>query len=110
LIASYMIFLQGYEFDWSNPLRVFLDFGYPLGQAFYVSLAILVFILSKNFLGGLMRPKVLLILLAIAVQYIADYNFLYQAYNETWVNGGYGDYIYLISYFLMTFALINLGT
>lgn len=110
LIASYVVFLKGYEFDWSNQLRVFLDFGYPLGQAFYVSLALLVFVLSKDYLGGLMRSKVLIILFALAVQYIADYNFLLQAYNETWVNGGYGDYIYLLAYFIMTMALINLGS
>jgi hypothetical protein len=110
LIASYVVFLKGYEFDWSSPLRVFLDFGYPLGQAFYVSLALLVFILAKDSLGGLMRSKVLIILFALAVQYIADYNFLLQAYNGTWVNGGHGDYIYLFSYFIMSVALINLGS
>jgi len=110
LTASYLVFLKGYEFDWSSPVRVFLDFGYPLGQAFYVSLALLVFILSKDYLGGLMRPRVLIILFALAIQYIADYNFLLQAHNGTWVNGGYGDYIYLISYFIMTIALVNLGS
>jgi hypothetical protein len=110
LIASYVVFLKGYEFDFSNPLRVFLDFGYPLGQAFYVSLAVLVFVLAKDFLGGMMRSKVLIILLALAVQYIADYNFLLQAYHETWVNGGYGDFIYLLAYFIMAMALINLGS
>src|SRR3989344_8127141 len=110
LIASYIVFLKGYQFDWSSPLRVFLDFGYPLGQAFYVSLSFLVLVLSKDFLGGLMRSKVLIILFALAVQYIAEYNFLSQASNGTWVNGGYGDYIYLLSYFIMSVALINLGS
>jgi len=110
LIASYLIFLRGYEFDWSNPLLIFLDFGYPLGQAAYVSIALLVFILSKNLLGGLMRPKVFMVLSALAVQYLADFNFLYQVSNQTWVNGGYGDYIYLVAYFCMTMALVNLGS
>src|SRR6185295_13042924 len=41
LILSYIIFLNGYQFDWSNPLTILLDFGYPLGQSIYVSLAIL---------------------------------------------------------------------
>lgn len=110
LSISYVIFLKGYEFDWSSPLRIFLDFGYPLGQASYISIAFLTFILSKEFLGGLMRPKVLIVLFALVIQYTADYNFLFQAYNETWINGGYGDYIYLIAYFVMTLALINLGS
>lgn len=110
LAASYFVFLTGYEFDWSNPVRIFLDFGYPLGQALYVSLALLVYILSKNFLGGMMKPKILIILFALAIQYVADYNFLLQANHETWINGGYGDFIYLLAYFLMTLALINLGS
>ncbi|MDO8483179.1 MAG: hypothetical protein Q7S86_05185, partial [bacterium] len=50
------------------------------------------------------------ILTALVVQYVADYNFLYQFSLGNWINGGYGDYIYLISYFLMTIGLINLGT
>jgi hypothetical protein len=109
LAISYFIFLRGYEFDWSNVLRIFLDFGYPLGQAFYVSLAVLVFILSKNYLGGFMRPRTSILLVALIVQYAADFNFLNQAYHGTWINGGYGDYIYLVSYFFMTYALINFG-
>src|SRR3990167_2539072 len=33
LFLSYLFFLQGYEFDWSDPILIFLDFSYPLGQA-----------------------------------------------------------------------------
>lgn len=108
LAVSYYSFLRDYEFDFSNPLRIFLDFGYPLSQATYVSIAILVYILSRNILGGIMKNKILLILAALAVQYVADYNFLYQTIRETWMNGGYGDYIYLCAYFLMSLALVNL--
>jgi hypothetical protein len=87
---------------------VFLDFGYPLGQAIYVSLALLTYLLSTKTLGGIMKNKVLLILFALAVQYAADYNFLYQAYAETWSVSGYGDVIYLFAYFLMAVGLLQL--
>lgn len=110
LVISYLFFLQNYEFDWVNPLVVFLDFGYPLGQAFYVSLALLAYSLSKNILGGIMRNKILFLLFACVAQYIADYNFLFQNSRGTWVNGGYGDYLYLMAYFIMTLALIQLNT
>ncbi len=108
LVLSYYFFLRGYEFDWETPLRVFLDFAYPFGQAIYVSIAILTYLLSKKILGGLMRVKILFILSALVVQYLADYNFLYQAINGTWYNGGYGDYIYLLAYFIMALSLLNL--
>lgn len=108
LLLSYYFFLQGYEFDGSSPLKVFLDFGYPLGQALYVSLALLAYLLSTKTLGGIMKNKVLLILLALIVQYAADYNFLSQVLAETWRNGGYGDAIYLLAYFLLALGLIQL--
>lgn len=105
---SYFFFLRDYEFDWSSPLRVFLDFGYPFGQAIYVSIAILTFILSRKVLGGIMRSKIFFILLALVAQYVADYNFLYQVANETWRNGGYGDLLYLLSYIFMALGLLQL--
>lgn len=106
LAMSYFLFLKGYEFDWSHPLTVILDFGYPLGQAVYISIALLAFSLSRKYLGGIMKNRILVLLAAFFFQYVADFNFLYQNSHETWVNGGYGDYLYLVSYFVMGVALI----
>lgn len=108
LTSSYYFFLKGYEFDWSAPLQVFLDFGYPLGQAVYVSCALLAYFLSTKTLGGAMKNKVLLILFALLIQYFADYNFLFQASAGTWNVSGYGDILYLTAYFLMAIGLIQL--
>jgi hypothetical protein len=106
--TSYYMFLRGYEFDWHNPLVIFLDFGYPLVQATYISIAITAYLLSRKYLGGIMKRRILLILAAFVFQYAADFNFLYQNSHGTWVNGGYGDYLYLVSYFVMTCAFIYL--
>ncbi len=108
--VSYYFFLRGYVTEGTSALQVFLDFGYPIGQAIYVSIAIITYLLSKRVLGGVMRNKVLFILFALAVQYAADNNFLYQAIEGGWVNGGYGDYIYLVAYFLMAYGLAELDT
>lgn len=108
LVFSYSIFLQQYEFDWSSPLRIFLDFGYPLGEAIYVSVAILALIFSRSILGGVMRGPLLLLMTALVAQYVAEFNFLYQASNESWLNGGYGDYLYLLAYFLMGLSLVRI--
>ncbi len=110
LITGYLLFLQQYEVDWSNPLRVFLDFGYPFGQAIYVSIAILTYLLSKGVLGGIMKSKILFILLALIIQFLSDYVFLYQSSRGIWSAGGINDYMYLVSYLLMTLALLQLGT
>ncbi len=110
LVFSYVIFLQGYEFDWSHPLTVILDIGVPLGQAIYISLAILAYTLTKGILGGVMKPKVLFILFALLVQYVSDWTFLYQASRGTWSVSGINDYMYFASYFLMAFGLIQFNT
>jgi hypothetical protein len=107
LSTSYALFLKGYVFDWHHPLTVFLDFGYPFGQAIYISIGILAFLFSRKLLGGFMRPKILLILFGLLAQYAADFTFLYQNHHGTWKAGGINDYMYLISYFIMTMALLS---
>ncbi len=109
LLVSYLLFLKNYTFDFTAPLKTFLDFGYPLGQAIYVSIAILAFILSRKVLGGVMRTPISLILFALVVQYLSDYIFLYQFNAEQWYVGGINDFMYLFSYFLMTMSLIEIG-
>lgn len=110
LVSSYLFFLKGYEFDSSAPLITVLDLGYPLGQAIYIAIAIVAFLLSRKMLGGVMRGKILLIILALCAQYAADFNFLFQANRETWITAGYGDILYMVSYALMAFALFNIST
>lgn len=107
LIVGYVLFLQKYTFDWSNPIKIFLDFGYPLGEAIYISLAISTYFLSRGVLGGIMKNKILFILFALLIQFLADYVFLYQTNNNTWIDGGINDFMYLIAYFLMSLGLIQ---
>jgi hypothetical protein len=106
---SYYVFLKGYSFDFHHPLTVFLDFGYPLGQAFYISIALTLYVLSSRYLGGIMKPLVILLLSALALQYASDFLFLYQTSNDTWKTAGFDDLLYLASYFVMTISLIKFG-
>ncbi len=109
LVLSYFIFLGNYSFDWSNPIKIILDFGYPLGEAMYVSIAILNILLSAKILGGIMKGPTRFMIFALVVQYISDFTFLYQANQGTWYVGGVNDYMYLVSYFLMTLSLLYIG-
>lgn len=111
LLTSYLVLLQGYEADWSNKLIVFLDFGYPIGQAIYLSIALLALLISKNILGGLMRKPIMLLVAALVAQFLADFIFSYQVSREvvTYYPGGTNDFIFAISYLLMTLALFSIG-
>jgi hypothetical protein len=110
LCASYLFFLRGYEFDLTNKLKIALDFGYPLGQALYLALALGAFAVSSKFLGGIMKQPIFFLIIALVCQYISDFMFLYQANAGTWYAGGVNDYMYFVSYFLMTLALITMGS
>lgn len=107
LAVSYGILLKGHEYDTSNPMTVLLDFGYPMGQALYISIGITAYLLSRRLLGGVMKQGIVLIILALFLQYVADFNFIYQSSRETYIPGGYADYLYLVSYFAMATALIK---
>lgn len=110
LSGSYYIFLRNYQVDSSHPLTVFLDFGYPLGQALYISLGLIALMLSLRYLGGVMKPVILFLLFALVLQYAADFTFLYQVNQDTWKTAGINELIYLCAYFAMTISLIKFRT
>jgi hypothetical protein len=107
LATSYWVFLHNHQYDTTKPVTVFLDFGYPMGQAIYISLAITAYLLSRKMLGGLMRTGIILMILALFTQYISDFSFLYQSSRGTYLAGRWVDLLYLTSYFLMSVALIQ---
>lgn len=111
LILSYWFFLRGYEFDSTNTLKVILDFGYPLGQAIYVSLAILALLGARRILGGLMMVPTLFFIFSLVTQFLADYFFLYLSNQELYTGVGIDivDFLYLAAYTLMAISLIKLG-
>lgn len=109
LASTYKVFLVGYDPSGVSMLQKILDFGYPLGDAIYVSVALVALLCVARILGGSMRKPLMLLLFAFMVQYVADFNFLYQISHETWVNGGYGDFLYLFAYFVMTLSLIKIA-
>lgn len=110
LLISYWIFLRDYPFDITNPLTMILDFGYPLGEAVYIGLALFTYIGSRNLLGGMMRSKILFILFALCIQFAADFSFLFLSRYATIAPGGVNDLIYLSAYFFMSFGLLQFST
>lgn len=108
LALAYFLFLKDNPIDLSQPIKVFLDLGYPLGEAIYISLAILTYVLSKKLLGGIMRSKILLIIFAFVVQFTTDYFFLYSASRNIYYNAGPVDLMYTTSFLVYSLALLNL--
>lgn len=110
ITLSSVIFLRSYQFDWSSPTNIFLDVGYPLGQAFYVSMAVIAFLVSRRILGGVMKMPIFFFIGALIMQYLSDFTFLFKTHTGTYIPGGLTDYLYLLSYFLMAFSVIQFSS
>ncbi len=111
LLLSYLLLLKGYEFDFSNLSIIFLDFAFPFTQAIYVSFALVALYFSRNILGGMMKKPIILLLLALIFQFVADFSYSYQfsVNAEAMYTGDYLDLLYCISYFLMAISLFSIG-
>jgi len=105
---AYFTILRNYPIDLSDPVGTFLNFGYPTGQAIYISIALLAYSLTRNILGGVMKPKILLIIFAFFAQFLADYLFIY--FHNNYYPGSILDYMYVIAYFLMSFGIMHFQT
>jgi hypothetical protein len=108
LFLSYFFFLRGNTVELSQPIKTVLDFGYPLFQSVYVSIALVTYRVLRFTQGGMIRKDILLLLVALFMQYLSDFTFLYKTSRGTWVAGGINDYMYLVSYCLMTLAIMRL--
>ena len=109
LLVSYVNLLMNYQTSHTALLTMLLDFGYPLGQSVHISVAILILSLSKGVFGE-MKNKIRFIILALIAQYISDYTFIYQANEGIWITGGINDYMYFISYTLMSLSILQFAT
>lgn len=107
LIFSYVFFLRTYDFN-SNPLlNTIIEIYYPLGQSLFLSMSLVALITTRKYLGGVMRRPVLFVLLALVFQYLADSMFIYETLHEIWGAGSLSALMFVISYSLMSLALVN---
>jgi len=104
----YILFLRNYSFDLSTPLTTFLTYGYPLGQAIYISIGILTYSLTRGILGGVMKAKILFLIFAFSAQFLADYIFLF--FQQSYYPGSPIDYLYTVAYFLMAIGIMQFET
>jgi hypothetical protein len=108
LALAYGLFLYDYAFDLSQPMIIFLDFIFPIGQAVHISLAILIYVVARSISNRSMQNFALLILVAFIMQFFSDYTYSYEVNNSTWVPGNLNEYMYLVAYFFMSFGILRL--
>jgi hypothetical protein len=103
---SYISFLNLAIQDERGLIYQVLNVAYPLVQAFYFILGFIALMQSKRLSGGKLFRPVSFILLALFVQYLADFTFLYTSYHQAWEAAGTNDLIYVLAYGFMIVAII----
>jgi hypothetical protein len=92
--------------DERGNLYSLLNVAYPLIQAVYFVLGIVAVMQAKRMTGGKMLIPVIVMLMALVLQYAADFTFLYQSYHETWVPAGSNDLLYLLGFGIMSLSIL----
>ncbi len=90
-----------------SSLKLFLDLFYPIGDVLILSLALLVFGLSFNYLGGIYKHSILSILFGFGLMYVADFVFSYTTTLETFYNGNFGDLIFTLALSTISFGVLG---
>ncbi len=105
IISVNYIHLSKYTFD--QQIKLIFDFLYPFIEitTLFISISTLVF---SQFLSNNIKRRNVLFLFAFACHFFTDYIFVISVRNSTYSNGGYNDFLYLISHVVMTIAVISI--
>jgi hypothetical protein len=88
-------------------LKVILDIAYPLGDLLALTFAVLIYTLSRRYLGGQYKAPILSILIGMAVMYCGDFTFSYTTTVNTYYNGDWGDLILMVGLTFLTFGALG---
>lgn len=114
LAVSYyllIVFARGGKIDLEgDAIKLFFDFAYPIGDLLILTLSLLVYGLSFNYLGGKYKYSILSIILGFIVMYCADVSFSYVTTNETYFNGHWVDILFPTAMMFVTFGVNNFDT
>ena len=114
VLSSYYLLVavarQGsFEFA-GGPLKIFLDIAYPVLDVIILTLALLIYGLSRNFLGGQFKWPVLITLFGFVVNYFADFGFSYTTTVGTFYNGNWVDLLFASAMFILSFGINSINT
>lgn len=107
LVSSYLLFIvaRGGEVVSSEGIKLFFDLAYPIGDITILTLAVLLFSLSFNYLGGKYKTPILLILGGFVLNYIADFSFSYTTTIGTFFVANWIDLLFASTMFVLSLGV-----
>lgn len=88
-------------------LKVFFDLAYPIGDVVILTLAVLIYGLSLNYLGGKYKYAIIVLLLGFVVNYVVDFFFSYTTTSGTYFNGHWVDVLFPTAMMLIAVGVNN---
>ena len=86
-------------------LKVFFDIAYPVGDVILLTMGLLIFGLSFRYWGNQLKWPITVILLGIALEYIADFGFSYTTTVNTFYNGSWVDLVFTTSLTILSLGV-----
>lgn len=109
IFASYYLLIdiaRDGVIEWSTGgLKLFFDLFYPIGDVVILTVALMLFSLSYNFLGGRYRSAVWMLIAAFILNYFSDFLFSYTTTKETYFNGHFVDFLFATTMFVLSLGL-----
>jgi hypothetical protein len=110
-VSYYVLFVVARDssFDWQGGyLKIFLDLFYPIGDFVILTLSVIVWGLSSQYLGGRYRWPIFATLFGFVIMYIADFSFSYTTTLGTYFNGNISDLFFTTALFLISFGVASM--
>ncbi len=85
-------------------MKIFFDLAYPIFDVMILTMALLVYGLSFECLGGRFKWPVLILLSGFVVNYLADFGFSFTTTTGAFYNGNWVDLLFAGAMFLISFA------
>ncbi len=113
LLSVYLIF--GVARDWTltfdgDAIKLFFDLFYPIGSIVISTLVLIIYWLSKKFLGGVYKSSIIVLFIGFILNYASDFTFSLTTTNETYFNGHFVDFMFTTAMFTLSLGLSMLNS
>lgn len=110
IVLSYFLLIKVGRGGWPEHgqlnLKVFTDLAYPFGDVLVASVALTIYGLSKDYIGGRFKLPILFTLIGFIGMYTADFSLAYTTTKGTYYGGSWVDSIYSLSLIMIGLGLV----
>jgi hypothetical protein len=112
IVSSYYLLFEvarGGEIDTTGGLeKLVFDIAFPVGDALILTIGLMLYGLSFNYLGGRLKFPIVITLVGFAFAYITDFSYSYTTTLGTFFVANWVDLFYTTTFFLLALGITSL--